>query len=191
MKRNRLLAVFATSALLVITSSRAGFGCPSGQFESCILDACVCLPATDGDVGEVVDQLAANALAPLIQQSRDDAISGSMPIPRHIRQALTGYVSEDSMNRARYKVGESGIANLGRLAIEVGHVGAITLIDVIVFKGPTEANDPALWAHDLTHVDQYRDLGLKTFAIRYVRNINSIEGPAYAKSDGYLDWAGD
>lgn len=59
-------------------------------------------------------------------------------------------------------------------------VSAVTLIDVIVFRGPTEASDVCLWAHELTHVAQYRDQGVHDFAIRYARDPNSQEGPAYA-----------
>jgi hypothetical protein len=94
------------------------------------------------------------------------------------------------MNRARFKIQDHGVLNLAHLTMKlgIGHPEAITLIDVIVFRGPSEANDVALWAHELVHVDQYRDWGVRNFAIRYMRNHNDVEAPAYAKGNGYYAW---
>src|SRR5262249_26609331 len=117
------------------------------------------------------------------------AINGAMPIPPQIRQQLTGYASEDSMNRVRSKIGDNGFANLAHLLEQGGFAAAVTLIDVIVFRGPSEAADPSIWAHELTHVDQYRDWDVTSFAVQYARNWRSIEDPAYAKGDGYQAWA--
>jgi hypothetical protein len=111
-----------------------------------------------------------------------------MPIPYNIRQQITGYASEDSMNRVRYKIGDSGFANLAHNLEQGGLATAVTLIDVIVFRGPSEAADPALWAHELVHVDQYRDWGAHSFAVQYVRNYHGVEDPAYAKQNGYAAW---
>jgi hypothetical protein len=120
-----------------------------------------------------------------IVESRNTAINGSMPIPPQIRQMLTGYASEDSMNRVRYKIGDSGLVNLARLLEQGGAASAVTLIDVVVFRGPSEAADPSIWAHELTHVDQYRDWGVHSFAVQYTRNWRSVEDPAYAKGSGF------
>jgi hypothetical protein len=132
---------------------------------------------------------AGNALAQWMIASRNTAMNGAMPIPRDVRQALTGYASEDSMNRARYNIGDSGFANLANNLEKGGLATAVTLIDVIVFRGPSEASDPALWAHELTHVDQYREWGVVSFAVQYVRNWHGVEDPAYAKQNGYQAWA--
>lgn len=144
------------------------------------------------DVANAINELQASVLSgPALEQaiiaSRNTAINGAMPIPPNIRQQLTGYVSEASMNRVRYKVGDNGFVNLARLLEQGGLASAVTLIDVIVFRGPSEANDPSIWAHELTHVDQYGD-GAHSFAVRYARNWQSIENPAYAKGDGYWAW---
>jgi len=40
----------------------------------------------------------------------------------------------------------------------------------------------------LTHVDQYRDWRVHSFAIQYARDYNSVEAPAYAKGNGYWAW---
>ena len=144
-------------------------------------------------VGNAVNELQASTLSgPVLEQainaSRNTAINGAMPIPPHIRQQLKGYASEESMNRVRYKIGDNGFLNLARLLEQGGFAGAVTLDDVIVFRGPSEAQDVSTWAHELVHVDQYRD-GVHSFAVRYARNFSSIEDPAYERGDGYNAWA--
>lgn len=144
------------------------------------------------DVSNAVNELQANILSgPALEQaiiaSRNTAINGSMPIPQNIRRQLTGYSSEDSMNRVKYKIGDSGFANLAKLLEQGGMASAVTLVDVIVFQGPSEAADPALWAHELTHVDQYGD-GTHSFAVRYTRNWQTIENPAYEKGNNFSAW---
>jgi uncharacterized protein DUF4157 len=132
---------------------------------------------------------AGAGLEQFIIQSHNTAINGAMPIPPEIRQQLTGYASEDSMNRVTYKVGDNGVVNLAHLLEQGGLADAVTLIDVVVFRGPSEANDLSIWAHELMHVDQYRDWGVHSFAVQYVRNWHGVEDPAYAKGNGYAAWA--
>ena len=144
------------------------------------------------DVANALNELQASVLSgPALEQaiiaSRNTAINGAMPIPPSMRQQLTGYASEDSLNRVRYKIGDNGFANLARLLEQGGLASAVTLIDVIVFRGPSEAADPALWAHELTHVDQYSE-GTRSFAVRYTRNWQTIENPAYEKGDNFYNW---
>jgi hypothetical protein len=95
------------------------------------------------------------------------------------------------MNRVRYTIQDNGALNLAHLTFQLGmgDATAITLIDVVVFRGPSEADDIALWAHELHHVDQYRDWGVRDFAISYARNSDVVEAPAYAKGNGYWAWA--
>jgi hypothetical protein len=146
------------------------------------------------DVANALNELQASVLTgPVLEQairsSHDTAVNGAVPIPPNIRQELTGYASEASMNQVRYKIGDNGFVNLARLIEQSGSASAVTLIDVVIFRGPSEAQDPSLWAHELTHVDQYREWGLRSFAVQYTRNANSVEDPAYAKEHGYLAWA--
>jgi hypothetical protein len=68
----------------------------------------MCWPEIGGTPGQVFEQgkkefegqLGGVPLEQLIIASHNTAINGAMPIPPQIRQALTGYASEDSMNRA-------------------------------------------------------------------------------------------
>jgi hypothetical protein len=105
-----------------------------------------------------------------------------------IRTILTGYASEYSIDRVRFKVGDAGFLNLAHLLEQGGLASAVTLNDVVIFKGPSEAANPAIWAYELTHVDQYRDWGVDNFAVSYTRNWHDVENPAYAKGDGFLAW---
>jgi Domain of unknown function (DUF4157) len=146
------------------------------------------------DVANALNELQASVLSgPALEQaiisSHNTAINGSMPIPPEIRQALTGYASEDSMNRVRFKIGDNGFVNVAHLLEQGGMADAVTLIDVVVFRGPSEASDPSIWAHELTHVDQYAAWGVHSFAVQYTRNYRGVEDPAYAKGNGYEAWA--
>jgi Domain of unknown function (DUF4157) len=146
------------------------------------------------DVANAINELQASVLSgPTLEQaiiaSHNTAINGAMPIPPQIRQQLTGYASEDSMNRVRYKIGDNGFANLAHLLEQGGVAGAVTLIDVVIFRGPSEAADRSMWAHELTHVDQYSAWGVHSFAVQYARNWRGVEDPAYAKGNGYAAWA--
>jgi uncharacterized protein DUF4157 len=138
---------------------------------------------------EIMAQVGGVPLDQWIVQSRNSAINGSMPIPPLIRQELTGYASEYSLNTARYKIGDNGFFNLANVLERGGFASAVTLIDVIIFRGPSEADNRSTWAHELTHVDQYHDWGVHSFAIQYSRDYNSVESPAYAKGNGYGAWA--
>ncbi|MDT4865919.1 hypothetical protein FQZ97_1007480 [compost metagenome] len=56
----------------------------------------------------------------------------------------------------------------------------MTLVDVIVFRNLNDAMDNIpLWAHEMTHVQQYQEWGVKEFATRYSNDFNSVEAPAY------------
>lgn len=146
------------------------------------------LPIVGPTLNEIVSQAGAPGLEQWIIQSRNTAINGASPIPPYIRQLLTGYASEDSMNKVRYKVEDGGFINLARVIEQSGSAKAVTLIDVIVFRDNAGANDPALWAHELHHVDQYTSWGTRDFAISYIRDHGEVERPAYAKGDGYAAW---
>jgi hypothetical protein len=119
------------------------------------------------------------ALEQWFKASRDSAINGAMVMPPEMRQALQGWYTPALMDKVRFKVGDGGALNLANNSIRVGHATAVTLIDVIIFKGPTEAADPTLWAHEMKHVQQFDEWGVHSFAVQYMRSWNSVEDPAY------------
>ncbi len=108
-----------------------------------------------------------------------------MRIPPDIYQQLQGHVNQAALDSAYYKVGDGGALNLSHLSLQIGHPWAVTLIDVIIFRGPTEVNDRSLWVHELKHVEQFRRWGVDGFAQRYMNSWNSVENEAYAAQDQY------
>lgn len=143
-------------------------------------------------VNETFVQAGAPALIELIARSRDDALrSGVEPIPGEIRQNLRGFMSEQVMNVARYRVGGGGDLTLQVNAIRYGEARAITLDYVIIFKDYNDAHyNPTLWAHELTHVDQYQRWGIHDFAVRYLRSYAAVEREAYEAETRYMAWTG-
>jgi hypothetical protein len=191
MKPIYLLSAFV---LVSVLFSSYVFACPEGQFQGLFG---WCYPEIGGAVGdgfehlkkEIPAQIGGNPLEGWIIASRNTSINGAQSIPPLIRQALTGYIDDSVMNIASFKIGDPGVLNLGGLTLQYGDVSAITLIDVIVFRSANDAyNNPALWAHELTHVQQYRDWGVHNFAISYVRNSWDVETPAYAVGNNFNQW---
>lgn len=117
--------------------------------------------------------------------SRNSAVANAMPMPPFIRQALTGWFDASLFDLVRFKVGDGGALNLANNSIRVGSAEAVTLIDVIIFKGPSEAQRPDLWAHEMMHIQQFRDWGVRNFSIRYMRSWNGVENPAYEIQNRY------
>lgn len=167
--------------------------CPDGQYSSMGM----CWPEIGGSVGQATEhlkreipaQLGGNPLEAWINASRSTSVQGAMPIPPQIRQALTGYIDQETLNAVRFKIGDNGVLNLAGLSVRYGDVSAITLIDVVVFRDANDAySNPALWAHELKHVKQFRDWGTHSFAIQYARDYVSVERPAYEAGNNYAQW---
>ncbi|MBN8832421.1 MAG: DUF4157 domain-containing protein [Sphingomonadales bacterium] len=149
---------------------------------------------TLGDVGQALmrdlqragEAAASEALAQWIWSSRADAVkAGVSPIPAAIRSRLKGHFPEALLARVRYRVGTGNEYSLQTHAFK-GNAAAITLGDVILFR-PAEksADDPRLWAHELTHVQQYDRWGVRGFAQRYTLDHVSIEREAEAGAARY------
>ncbi|WP_372781390.1 DUF4157 domain-containing protein [Phenylobacterium sp.] len=172
--------------------------CPDGQsansFGSCIPNA----GGTIGQAGEHIrrelqGQFVAPVLEAWINGSYSTAMNGSMPVPIYIRAMLRGYIPEPVMDATRYKIGDNGFLNAAFATQHYGDsfggdVRATTLVTVIVFNSQADVDDPALWAHELTHVQQYRNWGAHDFAVHYARNFNEVEDPAYQVGDGFWPW---
>jgi hypothetical protein len=89
------------------------------------------------------------------------------------------------LERARYATDWDTAAAglLPHVLLGNGVVQAVTLGDVILFRDTRLAGDPLLWAHELTHVEQYRRLGVKTFALRYLQQAGVLEQEALTKAN--------
>lgn len=151
------------------------------------------------NVGREIDRMRlefnavtnAPLLAAWLQQSRNNSMHGAMPIPVEIRQQLVNFYDEDIYNRVRFKIGDGGALNLSNLSIQYGDAQAVALIDVVVFANEAGARSASLWAHELKHIQQYRDWGVHDFAIRYIRSYNSVENDAYQAERNYIALQGN
>lgn len=142
-------------------------------------------------VSEGLSQAGAPALQELIARSRDDALrAGVQPIPMEIRQNLKGFIASHLLDIVRYRVKGGGDLTLQVNSIRYGEAKAIALDYVVVFKDANDAlYNSALWAHELTHIDQYQRWGIQRFAIEYLRNYHSVEREAYEADTRYVAWA--
>lgn len=151
-----------------------------------------------GNAGSALDksriEAQAQSGAPLfqawLQESRYTARNGgSSPIPAHIRTQVAGFFDDGLLNSIRYKVGDGHVFNLASLSIRYGGAGAVTLIDTIVFTNGADANNNVvLCVHELKHVQQFLNWGVRDFAIRFLRSWNGVEGEAYAAQDQFAQW---
>ena len=169
--------------LFSIGTSSAVLACPEGQYQVCMV-ACFCAPGSkeeNGEIFESMNQMAAFGLQNWIVQSRNTAATGDIrTIPLNIRAQLEPYYDIQVLDSARYKVGDDAELNAAHTMLQNPDVSAVTLMDIIVFRSPDDAlNNVALWAHELKHVQQYLQWGVREFATRYTRDYTTVEAPAY------------
>jgi len=173
-----LVALFVLCLTLAVPAQANT--CPAGEKQVC-LDGCICLPDL-GQMPDGIDQIAAPALALWLTQARAEAANGSVqPIPPHIREQLLRWYDPSVLDAARYTVSDNGQLSSATAMLQNPDVGAVTLIDIILFRdAQTAEQDVALWAHELKHVQQYQEWGVEGFAQRYTQDFNAVEAPAYA-----------
>lgn len=162
----------ASAPLLAQTSQTPSFGDVAGRFFR--------------DMQAAGEQAASETLAQWILASRNDAIkAGVSPIPAAIRAKLKGHFPEALLSRVRYRIGTGHDFSLQTNAFK-GNAVAITLDEVILFR-PTEnvAANANLWAHELTHVQQYERWGVRGFARRYTLDYLAVEAEAEAAARKY------
>jgi hypothetical protein len=121
-------------------------------------------------------------LAFLIRQTEANAARSARPIPPQIRQMLVPFFPPNILDQARWTTAaESGVNLNSQLEQINGNIAAMTANTIIVFRGPTEAQEVWLWAHELVHVTQYQNMGIEGFAAMYAGwGAQQIENDAYA-----------
>lgn len=132
------------------------------------------------DVGQALLNPAGAALATAIRQAAAQARSGAQPLPSTVRATLAPYFAPHILDKVRWNVYDPN-----RIAIDSAVIGwfqnegAITLDIVVVFSDRNMAlTDWQLWAHELTHVMQYDNMGVESFANVYSVNWDSLESQA-------------
>jgi hypothetical protein len=207
--RSSTLGSASLALLLAFPFNAVAQACPVNEYSVCLGDTCVCIPPLSGDLEtmaaeaiKTIEEARAPVLEAWLRESRNDSYLASAPIPPPIRQALEGYIADEVLDNARFLVADpstisSTSLNLGSMAIAYGDlvngtgVEAITLIDVIIFRNEVDAlNNPALWAHELTHVKQFMTWGVRDFADAYVNDSARVEAEASKVGDGYSAFAG-
>ncbi|QAY86476.1 eCIS core domain-containing protein [Pseudomonas arsenicoxydans] len=178
----RLVALFVLCLTLDVPAQAND--CPAGEKQVC-LDSCVCLPDLSPVLGTLPDdiyQFAAPALALWLTQARAEAASADIqPIPPHIREQLLRWYAPGVLDTAHYKVSDDSQFTAATAMLQNPDVGAVTLIDIILFRdAQTAEQNLAVWAHELKHVQQFQEWGVDGFAQRYTQDFNAVEAPAYA-----------
>jgi hypothetical protein len=186
----RLVALFVLCLTLEVPAQDSA--CPTGEKQVC-LDDCICLPDVGPLLGPLPDdiyQIASPALALWLTQARAEAaVAGTQPIPPNIREQLLRWYDPGVLDTARYKVSNDGQFSAATAILQNPDVGAVTLIDIILFRdAQTAEENVALWAHELKHVQQYQEWGVEGFAQRYTQDFNAVEAPAYAVQAEVRRW---
>jgi Domain of unknown function (DUF4157) len=107
-----------------------------------------------------------------------------------MHSALLGYFPDAVLRKVRYASGHADNITIPGLALSYGHIDAVTLVDVVLFREDRAAhNDSKLWAHELTHVMQYERWGVDGFATRYLEDHDAVEREARDNADRYVNWS--
>ena len=123
------------------------------------------------------------ALAFAIRLGRLEALrNGTEPVPASFQRSFKPHFPDAVLEDTRWTVAKPGTRLARVLARWPVSNGAVTLGDVIVFKTKTASRNKALFAHELAHVDQYRELGIAEFARRYAADPGPLEAEARKKS---------
>lgn len=126
----------------------------------------------------LLNPLAGGALAYKIREAKESAKKVFVPVPNNIRTTLSPFFPPELFDAVCWAVVGTG-NSLDSWAIHDFNMAAITLEDVIVFQdSQTGFNDAVLWSHELTHVLQYRSLGVEGFAALYVVAFDALEQQA-------------
>ena len=111
---------------------------------------------------------------------------GGQLVPENIKPFLRHWYSPELINSVRWSSQWSLVNNTLQAAqMNINSdTRAISLINAVVFRNDAAAHDPALWAHEMVHIDQYRQWGVTDFARSWVNNSSEggpVEAPAYAR----------
>jgi len=139
-------------------------------------------------ISEVSVEASAPVLKNLILASRQDALNaGATPLPPEIIAEFNGFYGPEVLG-AFWRVGQGNELSLQANSFRFGDRAAIALDTVLVFRSFGEANSLWLWAHELAHIEQYRNWGIDDFTKRYIRDYDAIEIAASRRADEFMNW---
>ncbi len=129
-----------------------------------------------------------DTLAAALQRSRDTVREGSKPIPEEVKKGLIPFYPAEVLDNVRYTIGDTSKTGLAGFAIRNGNAAAVTLIDTIVFKDESYLGSLGLWAHEMHHIEQYKEWGLAGFAARYAFDWKTVEAEASDRAKLFVAW---
>lgn len=124
-------------------------------------------------------------LAFLIRQARAQASGSAQPMPDALRQELSSFFPSDILGTALFTTQQRAGISIATGTLEVnGNIAAMTVDNIIVFRDDQASQDPIIWAHELMHVSQYRNMGIDGFAAVYAGpGAQKLENEAYSWQD--------
>ncbi|MCI0440800.1 MAG: DUF4157 domain-containing protein, partial [Chloroflexi bacterium] len=143
-------------------------------------------PELASDVARAIFNPAGQVLADAIRHAEGQARFGAQPLPPQIQEALAEFFPPDILSSARWHTVDGARITLADLTLlHNNDTAAVTVGHVVVFdRGSDAQSNDKLWAHELVHVLQYRQMGIDAFAHSYVLSGGAdVEDPAYRYAD--------
>jgi len=132
------------------------------------------------DIGQAFLNPVGAVLATAIRNGAAQANWSARPLPPQVVQLLSPYFPPGVLNKAKWTLYDPNRITIdSAITAWFQGEGAVTLDNIIVFSDENVADsDIGLWAHELTHVMQYDNMGVESFAFVYSVNWNSLESQA-------------
>lgn len=133
------------------------------------------------------------ALTPLlsasISHSRASALrSGPNRIPPQMRRQLAPFFAAETLDQVRWTVSSPRISLDTFVSALFPRYRAMTFDDLVVFQTPADAGNISLWAHELVHVEQFRQMGtVQSFSRAYLGHWPEMENAAVHRTNHILD----
>jgi hypothetical protein len=132
------------------------------------------------EVAQPLLQSTVDTLAVAIRQANAQASRTARPMPPQLQRVLAPYFPAGVLANVRFTTDARAGGGMASLLIENNAaLNAVTVGDIILFRGEAQAADPCIWAHELVHVLQYDRMGVDAFAAAYATRFDEIERPAY------------
>ena len=135
------------------------------------------------DASQFILSPQGTVLAAAIRHARGQVRPNAQPMPPAVKQALGPYFPSVILDKTRWAMRNDGRFALDQPVLGMFHQSALTLDDTIVFNSdidPTSMDYGTLelWAHELTHVLQYQNMGVESFAFVYSYDFWEVEQQA-------------
>lgn len=140
------------------------------------------------DLTAMAKETGSQVLARAIVYLRDLALQEAKPIPLEVQIKLAPFFPANLLDKVRYSIALNPLVRSAlRELIETDRYSlAFTLDYVIVFADEGGVDDLWLWAHELTHVQQYARWGVESFARFYIDNHRQVEKEAHEYANQVL-----